>query len=107
MIKQDVLYLISETPSTHGVFETSSYAERMVFCAVRSVTSAEFWRAHEKGITPEYVFVLADYTEYNGEKLIVYNGNAYAVIRTYVNKQAIEIYVERANINATELTGGA
>lgn len=100
MIRADVCYLIKETPGTHGVFDTPQRTERMVYCTVRSVSSADYWRAYEHGVTEEYVFVLSDSAEYQGETLIRYGeGDAaryFRVVRTYVNGPAVEITVEEA-----------
>lgn len=99
MMRQDVLYLVSETPSAHGIFDAPAETQRTVFCTVRSVGMQEFYRAMEQDLHPTYVFVLADYAEYGGEKICVYNGARYRVIRTYQTGGAIEITVEEATVD--------
>lgn len=100
MVRADVCYLVTETPGTHGLFDTPESAERMVYCAVRSVSSVEFWRAYEAGVAPTIVFDLAAPEEYRGERLIRHgdgdNAKYYRVIRTYDNGKTLEITCEEA-----------
>lgn len=99
MINCDVIYLIAESPEAHGIFSPPTETGRMVFCEVNSVSRYEFWRAKENGAYPEYVFRLSDRLEYQGEKLLTYNGNRYRVVRTYVDGYAIELTAEPATID--------
>ena len=99
MINCDVIYLIAETPEAHGIFSPPAESERMVFCEVNSVSRYEFWRAKENGVTPTYVFRLSDRLEYQGEKIVKYNGDRYRVVRTYGDGYAIELTVEPATID--------
>ena len=100
MIRDDVCYLVLETPGTHGVFDTPIKTERMVYCTVRSVSSADFWRAYENGLEPTMVFVLSDFIDYQGERLIRYGEGAaaryYKVLRTYAKDREFEITVMEA-----------
>lgn len=96
MIRADFIYLIKE--GTHGVFEDPSVHEikRGVFCEVRSVGANEYYRALEHGLEPQFVFTIADYTEYDGEKTIEYNGQRWRVVRVYYDDNAVELTVEEA-----------
>ena len=108
MICDDVCYLLTETPGTHGVFDTPACTERMVFCQVRSVGSADFWRAYGNGVKVEKVFVLSDPAEYGGEKLLRYNGVRYSVVRTSTNNHhEIEITTEAAKAYVKQPENGA
>lgn len=100
MVKTDVLFLISESPKERGVFDSVEREKRMVYCSVRSVGMSEIYEAMGHNLTPEYVFDLADRAEYQDEKLVEYNGKLYDVIRTYVNRQKIEITVARREWDA-------
>lgn len=104
MIRADVIYLLAENPGTHGVFDKPTYTERMVYCTVRSVGMSEFYRAHEQGLEPSIVFVLTDYADYNGERLIRWGekdkARYFSVIRTYIDGQSIEITCEEAKAYA-------
>lgn len=96
MIRDDVCYLITEDPSPHGLFDDKTLTERMVYCRVNSVSSADYWRGKTAGVDLSVVFVLSDYLEYNGEKLIRWGDRYYSVVRTYVNQNEIEISCEEA-----------
>lgn len=97
MIRATAIELIS-APDTAGIFETVTATTRRVFAEVRSPSSREFYTAHEQGLEPTFVFILADYAEYKGEQYVDYNGARYRVIRTYENGQKIEITVERSKV---------
>ena len=94
MIKDDVIYLINEAPSDRGLFDASALSERRVFCRVDSVTSADFWRAQTAGVELAVVFVLSDYIDYHGEKLIRWRDKYFDVIRTYAKGYELEISCE-------------
>ena len=50
---------------------------------------------------PAFVFVLADYAEYQGEKVCVFNNVRYRIVRTYITpQQTIELTVEEATVDA-------
>lgn len=100
MMRSDVLTLIAENPAAHGIFNTPTETSRTVFCFVRSVSSNEYYRALEQALRPVFVFVLADYAEYQGEKICEYNGVRYRITRTYITaQQSIELTVEEATVD--------
>lgn len=72
---------------------------REVFCKVGGITRSEFYAAAAAGITPEITITLSDFMDYEGEKLVEYDGQIYSIIRTYQNSDrtgnAIELIVER------------
>lgn len=104
----DAIKLISVT------YESDEYAnqkevpkERTVFCKVRSVTRAEFYGAGADLLRPDFVFVLSDYREYQGEKYckyVDYSGKEeiYTVIRTYIAGNEIEL-TARKRVQTNEL----
>lgn len=94
MIRDDVCYLISESPDDRGLFDPAALTERRVFCRVESVTSADFWRAQTAGVDLSLVFVLSDFLEYKGEKLLRHGDIYYNIIRTYVTGREIELSCE-------------
>lgn len=96
MFRADEIFLISENPSSHGVFDTITETKRSVFAEVRSVGYREFYEAKNAGINPEIIFVLSDWNEYDGEKVIEWDNRRYRVVRTYVTGMTIEITVEEA-----------
>lgn len=69
--------------------------EREVFAQVDSVAASEFFEGGRNGLNPEYRFTLFAY-DYNGERIVKYNGLFYAIYRTYFAKtDIIELYAER------------
>jgi len=91
MVRDDVLTLIGEDPTEHGVFETVYEPRTQVFCKVQSVSRTEYWRALSNGIEPSFAFTLSEYVDYHGEKIVEYHGKRYRVIRTYVTDNSIEL----------------
>ena len=100
MLFRDVLNLIAENPAAHGVFDSVSETSRRVFCTVRSVGMSEAYTAFSNGLSPEFVFILSDYSDYNGEKICEYQGTRYRIVRTYRNNQGIELTVEEVTHDA-------
>ena len=96
MDRSDVIYLISQTPTQNefGVWEIVR-TRRQVYCQVGSVTQTEFFEAGRNGLNPEYRFSMF-FGDYAGETELEYDGNAYAVYRTYLTRtDTIELYAER------------
>lgn len=100
MVRADVIQLVNESPDAHGVFDKPDETTTQVFVEVRSVSMSESYRARSAGLDPVFVFVLSDYADYNGQKVIVYNEKRYRVIRTYTDVQRLEITVEEATADA-------
>ena len=92
----DVLKLISvtKTQDAYGIWQkTRSYHQ--VFCDVRSISRTEFFEGGRNGLNPEYQFTVFA-GDYDGERLIEYAGNTYAVYRTYLaGSDYIELYAQR------------
>lgn len=96
MDRSTPIMLLSTTKAqdAYGVW-VESPTSRMVFCQVDSVTRAEFFDGGRNGLNPEYRMTMF-FGDYNGEKLLSYNGQTYSVYRTYKGKNdTIELYVER------------
>ncbi len=72
---------------------------REVFASVTSVSRSEFFQAGRAGFAPAFVFhVFA--AEYDGESVIEYNDETYAVYRTYRKTDGdgsdyVELYAQR------------
>lgn len=99
MMFRDVLTLIGEAPKAHGVTDKPKETERTVFCTVRSVGMNEAYQALANGLQPQFVFVLSDFDDYDGEKICEYKGTRYRVVRTYRRNQAIELTVEEVTVD--------
>lgn len=100
MMRLGVLYLVAEDPEAHGIFDTPEETPRQVFCAIKSVGYQEYYRALDNALRPSMVFVLADYAEYEGEKICIYEGVRYRIVRTYITPQmTIELTAEEATVD--------
>lgn len=53
-----------------------------VFVQPRGVYNAEFYNAAQAGLHPSITFVLTNRADYNGEKVIEWEGKEYSIIRT-------------------------
>lgn len=100
MIRDDVLYLVADAPEAHGLFDNHTETQRMVYCQVKSVGREEFYRAREFDLEPTYVFVLSDPLEYRGEKVALYDGRRYNVIRSYITGRLVELTCGEAKTDA-------
>ena len=100
MMFRDIITLVSESPAAHGVLDDVTETQKQVFCSVRSVGMTEAYQAMSNGLHPQFVFVLSDYADYGGEKVAIYNGKRYRIIRTYRQNQGIELTVEEVTIDA-------
>lgn len=94
MKRYDVLELIEEAPSVHGVFEEPVQNTRQVFCEVRSVSRSEWYSAQAQNIQADIVFALTVDADYDGEKELIFHGQKFRVIRTYMTEDGIELTCE-------------
>lgn len=91
----DILTLISQTITTDAYGnEVVQETETSVFCEVNSISQNEFFAAADTELNPEYRFTVF-FGDYNGEDVVKYNGNRYAIYRTYRTGDDLELYVER------------
>ncbi len=88
----DVILLVA---STQGVDDYGDpvcrETSRQVFCEVASIGQKEFYQAHATGLKPEIKFRLADYLDYQDEKIVLHAEKRYRVLRTYRSGQTLEI----------------
>ena len=69
---------------------------REVFCEVQSVGMREAYEAMSHGHHPEWTLVLSDYDEYRNERVCLFEGVRYRIMRTYVRSDfRIELTLER------------
>lgn len=105
----DVIKLITETTTVdeYGdmvITETS----RTVFAEVKSIGQKEFYEAAAVGLKPEIKFVIADFLDYRGEKILKYEPysgpkgendpsaeQTYNIIRTYRTGLNLELVCSR------------
>ena len=96
MDRSEVITLLGETQTQNdfGVW-VPQRTSKEVFCQVDSVTRAEFFEGGRNGLNPEYRFTMF-FDDYNGEREVIFKGNAYSVYRTYhARTDDLELYVER------------
>jgi len=103
MVRADVIGLVTETASAHGVHEAYTETVREVLAEIRSVTRSEYYNALNAGVQPELVFKLTLDADYQDERVLRYGGKRYRIIRTYLtNDGGIEITAERSDENGTD-----
>lgn len=100
MIRDDVIYLVDEVPAAHGIFDAPQETRTMLFCQVHSVSRSEFWKAYENGLEPELVFRISEYEDYHGQKVLIYQGHRYRILRSYVSRHAVELTAAPATADA-------
>ncbi len=78
-----------------------AYTDRDVFVKPRSVSRADFYAAAQSGLKPSVVLVLSNYADYQGEKVVLFQGKEYTVIRVYQRpeKDAVELTLEERTEN--------
>lgn len=71
-----------------GYQASSEYSDTQVWANRVSVARTEFYSAHSAGIKADIIFQV--HTEdYGNQKIILYNGNQYSVIRAYQKGEGI------------------
>lgn len=96
MIRSSTVTLITGTPEPRGVFQMPVDEGREVYCDVQSVGMREAYEAMAHGHHPEWVLVLSDYGEYQGERICLFEGARYRIMRSYVRPDyRIELTLER------------
>lgn len=65
--------------------------EREVFCSVRSIGMQEHYKALVAGMRPDLKIDLADYLDYEGERIVRLDGKEHQVVRTYRVPEAEKI----------------
>ena len=100
----ELLTLVSRTLADDG-YTVTDESRRDVFCRLASIGQTEFYQAQATDLRPELKFILADYLDYNGEYLCIYDGVWYRVIRTYRTGLALEIVVQKATSEEVDTDG--
>lgn len=100
----ELLTLVQRTLAADG-YTVIEETRRDVFCRLASIGQSEFYQAQATALRPELKFVLADYLDYGGEYLCIFDGTWYRVIRTYRAGQTLEIVVQRASQEEVEADG--
>lgn len=96
MDRSDVINLIETLTRQDelGVWQKTEIS-RTVFCQVESISQREFYEAGRNGLNPALKFIIF-FGDYNGESVVTYKGQNYAIYRTYQRKDdLLELYCER------------
>lgn len=96
MDRSEVITLIAETKTqdTNGVWQSAT-TEREVYAQVNSVSRQEFFDGGRNGLNPELQFSVF-FADYQGERIVEYNGKTYGIYRTYhARNDIMELYAER------------
>lgn len=81
--------------------EIATYTDREVFVKPRSVSRSDFYQAAQSGLKPSLVLVISAAEDYQGEKVVVFEGKEYTVLRVYQRpeKDAVELTLEERTKN--------
>ena len=91
----DIAYLCrEEILQDKYLNETAELTEREVFVKAKSIGSREFYQAATTDFHPTLTLVLADYYDYENEKIVKYEGRYYDVIRTYRKETSLELTLQ-------------
>lgn len=91
----DVLILIAQAISVDDYGnEVATETQRQVYAEVHSITQTEFYAAADTELNPQYRFDVF-FGDYQGEDVCVFNGQRFAIYRTYRTGDTLELYVER------------
>lgn len=79
-----VAYLLKDDTKTYDAYlnEHITTTRRMVYVQPRSVYNSEFYNASIIGLHPSITLTLTNREDYEGEKLVEFEGKLYSVIRT-------------------------
>jgi SPP1 family predicted phage head-tail adaptor len=69
--------------------------ETNVYAQVKSVGMKESYEAMAVGLKAEYVFVIADYYDYNDQTHVSYKNKRWKILRTYRKDNRMDIVVTR------------
>lgn len=93
----DVIKLISQefSENKYGV-QVPELNYREIFCEIHDITRAEYYQTGRNGLNDSFMAKIAT-VEYNGESLVEYNGQTYAIYRKYdvPGTDYTELYIER------------
>lgn len=104
----EIIKLVSESKSVDEYGDIASVrTERTVFARLKSIGQSEFYQAQAVGLKPEIKFVLSDFIEYEGEKVVLYTPfrgveTEYTVLRTYRDGNELELVCKRGIEKAME-----
>jgi len=91
----DIAYLCKEQIRLDEYMnETVELVEREVFVQPKSIGLREFYQAATTDFHPEIALKMADYYDYQDEKVVRYEGKYFDVIRTYRKGTGLELTLQ-------------
>lgn len=81
----------------YGVMQKTETSTE-VFCDVTSVSASEWFEGGRNGLNPEKRVIMFLY-DYAGEKVVEIDGVRFTIYRTYVDRDEIELYLEKRKGN--------
>lgn len=97
MTRDVMITLITPVTMTdeYGIPQPTTEERVNVLAGCESVSASEFFEAGRNGLRPEFRFTLF-FGDYDGQKIVEYNGKEYTVYRTYMGKSdTVELYVQQ------------
>lgn len=89
----EIIKLATDTHTT-DTDGNEIFSTRELMADVRSVGMREFYEAATSDYKPECKAILADYRDFAGERILVWNEGVYRILRTYRNGKQLELTLE-------------
>lgn len=93
-----IAYLLKDGEKTYDKYlnERIERTRRMVYVQPKSVYNSEFYNASILGLHPSITLTLANREDYQGEKLVEFEGKTYSVIRAdwKAQRDSIDLVLE-------------
>lgn len=95
-MKNDFIDLVKKTheKDEYGVQKKREIIIEDIPCEVRSASASEWFEGGRNGLNPEFTFLI-NVMDYDGEETVKYNGKRYAVYRTFITGDDIELHVQK------------
>lgn len=95
-MKNDFLDIVQKTyvQNEYGVSKKTEKIVKDIPCEIKSATANEWFEGGRMGLNPDYTFIISR-LDYNNETTVIYNNVRYAVYRTYVRGDDIELHVQK------------
>lgn len=90
-----IVNLVSISTSKNAFGEDiDAEVQTQVFASINDVGRAEFFRAAELALAPQFIARTAA-INYSGQRILDFNGQRYAIYRTYLDGDDVELYCEK------------
>lgn len=93
MMYNEVIKLARSTSETDES-GNEVYSTREVMASVRSIGMREFYEAATSDFKPDCKAILADHRDYENQRIAIWEGEVYRVIRIYRKGKQVELTLE-------------